>query len=50
LPAVQAKGFPAGPSLAPGAWPISNTGETTGRPITTGPIIPGQSRQALSAV
>ncbi len=47
LPAVQANGLPAGPSRTPGAWPISSTGETTGSPVTTGPIIAGQSAQAL---
>jgi len=43
LPAVHANGLPAGPSLMPGACPISITGETTASPLTTGPIIWGQS-------
>ena len=47
LPAVHAKGLPAGPSLAPGAWPTSITGETTGSPVTTGGTIPGQRRHWL---
>ena len=43
LPAVHANGLPAGPSRTPGACPISITGETTGSPVTTGPIISEQS-------
>src|SRR6185436_481478 len=46
LPAVHANGLPAGPSRTPGAWPISSTGEITGRPVTTGPIISEQSRHS----
>src|SRR5215510_3944326 len=50
LPAVHANGLPAGPSRTPGAWPISITGDTTGSPVTTGPIISEQSRQPRSWV
>src|SRR5439155_5973599 len=45
LPAVHANGRPIGPSLMPGAWPISITGDITGWPVTTGPIISGHAVQ-----
>src|SRR5512137_1946476 len=45
LPAVQAKGLPKPPSLSPGAWPISKIGDSTGLPLTTGPIIAGHLLQ-----
>src|SRR6185295_7271374 len=45
LPAVHANGLPAGPSRSPGACPISITGDSTGFPVTTGPIMSGHAWQ-----
>src|SRR5215207_7291273 len=50
LPAVHANGLPAGPSRTPGACPINITGDMTGKPVTTGPIISGQALHPRSRV